>query len=177
MYKRQRQFLTQKAASQWTPQGPIIVVDSIDITTPPGERVQTDERSYQVRGSVIGTLQTGGSYVPERASYESTIEMQRENGEWRISDLPAGVVIERNELRNQYQPNSLYFMDKTGQALVSDRRWIYGGQDQLDTELITLLMQGPSEDLKPAASTAASEGAAFAGIEDGTYQFLSLIHI
>ena len=173
-YQAPRQFLTQKAASQWTPQGPIIVVDSIDITTPPGERVQTDERSYQVRGSVIGTLQTGGSYVPERASYESTIEMQRENGEWRISDLPAGVVIERNELRNQCQPNSLYFMDKTGQALVSDRRWIYGGQDQLDTELITLLMQGPSEDLKPAASTAASEGAAFAGIEDGTYQFTGM---
>lgn len=173
-YKTARQFMTEKTAAKWDPQGPIIIVDSIDITTAPEEEVKPDTRSYQVRGTVIGTLQTGGSYVPERASYESTIDLVREDDQWRIADLPEGVVIERNELRNQYQPTSLFFLAESGKALVSDRRWIFSGQNQLDAELITLLMEGPSKDLEPATRTAASSDATFAGIEDGTYQFTGM---
>ena len=74
-----------------------------------------------MHGTVVGALGTGGAYRPERGTYEATIELEQSGGEWRISSLPAGVVLERTELRNQYQPYNLYFFDAQGQEPVTDR--------------------------------------------------------
>ena len=171
-YEAARSFLTADAASRWSPQGDVLLVDAIDLTTVAGAS-ESDQRTFAVRGSVIGSL-AGGLYTPQTGTYEAEIEMTQVDGEWRIADLPSGVVIERTELRNQYQPQALYFFDRTGKALVKDRRWLYSGQNSLDVELITLLMQGPNRDLAPATRTVLPTSAEFVGVDDGTYTFTGL---
>lgn len=173
-YSAARSFMTEEAAGDWDPDQQVLIVDSLDIITNAEADSTEGGRSFNVRGSVIGTLSEGGSYTSENGGFEAQIHMTQVDGEWRISDLPEVVVIERTELRNRYQPHSLFFYEHTGQALESDRRWLSTGQESLDTELITLLLQGPAEELAPATMSVVPREANFGGIEDGVYHFTGM---
>ncbi|AGF71757.1 MtrAB system accessory lipoprotein LpqB [Corynebacterium halotolerans] len=168
-YQAARSYLTPEAAEEWNPSETTLVVDRVDLATQPGST--NERRSFNVRGAVIGRLGTGGAYEPENGVYEATIELEQQDGEWRIASLPDGVVFERTELRNRFQPQNVYFFDSAGQVLVGDRRWVYSGQRSLDTALITLMMEGPSRVMAPAVEQSLPPEAAFAGVTDGAYQF------
>ena len=164
-----RGFLTGSMASNWDDTASTLVLDRIDLNAEPG--ATEDSISYKVRGTVVGTLATGGVYTPENGEYEATMELNRVNGEWRISALPPGVVLERTELRNKFSPHELFFFAPTGKFLVRDRRWVYNGQPSLDTALLSLLMEGPQADLAPGVVDEIPPDAVFTGAEDGVYHF------
>ena len=168
-YEAARAYLTDGASAAWDPSGQTLVVDSIGMTTLPGSPV--GQRSYSVHGSVVGSVRQGGSYTPERGTYEATIDMEMVDGQWRISSLPEGVVLERTELRNQYQPYNLYFFDDDDRELVTDRRWVHSQRDTLASDLIGLLMEGPSERLLPALTSSLPSSASYTGEQDGAYTF------
>ena len=168
-YQVARSYLAKDTAQQWDPHESILVVNRIDLVTAAGST--SEQRTFNVRGAVVGRIAAGGAYEPEHGVYEATIEMVRTNGEWRIESLPSGVVLERTELRNQFQPQRLFFFDPTGQVLVSDRRWIYSGHQSLDSALVTLLVEGPSPSLEPGVRDVLPREATFAGVVDGTYHF------
>lgn len=171
-YRAARSFLTPEAAESWNPEESRRIVDVIELTSQ--NTSSGDQRAFTVRGSVIGSLASGGSYVPENSGYETTIRMEQVDGEWRITDLPDGVVFERTELRNHFQPLPVYFYRQTGSVLVTDRRWLFGSQNSLDAQLITLLLEGPSSRLAPATTSVVPDDAAFLGIEDGEYTFAGM---
>ena len=168
-YEAARAYLTDGASAAWDPSGQTLVVDSIGMTTLPGSPV--GQRSYSVHGSVVGSVRQGGSYTPERGTYEATIDMEMVDGQWRISSLPEGVVLERTELRNQYQPYNLYFFDEDDRELVTDRRWVHSQRETLASDLIGLLMEGPSERLLPALTSSLPSSASYTGEQDGAYTF------
>lgn len=168
-YEAARAFMTTDAARTWDPSAETLIVDRIGVTTVAGGTGV--RRSFSAHGNVVGVLGAGGAFRPERGSYEATIDMEQVGGEWRISSLPSGVVLERTELRNQYQPLNLYFFDNRGQELVTDRRWVYSRRETLPSALISLLMEGPSQRLQPALSSILPTGAAYLGTEDGAYTF------
>ena len=168
-YEAARAFLTPQASDAWDAQEETIIVDRLGVTTLPGG--QANRTYFNVHGNVVGILGQGGSYRPERGSYEATIEMELVAGEWRIASLPAGVVLERTELRNQYIPFNLYFFDGQGQELVTDRRWLFSRRETLPSALISLIMEGPSQRLQPAVASILPAGASYTGFEDGAYTF------
>lgn len=171
-HEASRAFLTEDANQVWQPQASTLIVDRIDLVTQAG--ATTEERTFAVRGNVIGQLASGGSYQVENGVYEAQIEMEQEDGEWRISSLPEGVVLERTELRNQYTPHNLYYFDPDGRMLIADRRWVYAGQESLDAVLISLMMEGPGANISPAVSFGLPAEATFNGIQDGVYKFSGL---
>lgn len=168
-YEAAYSFLTPAAQEVWDPDETTLIVDRIDLTTQPGATGQ--RRSFSVRGDVSGSLREGGSFFPETGVYEATIEMEQVDGEWRISSLPAGILLERTELRNQYQPYNLFFVGSSGEALIADRRWIYSGRESIDTVLMSMLAAGPNERLEPAIYAGLPDGANFSGKDGGVYQF------
>lgn len=168
-YEAARAYLTEGASAAWDPSGQKLVVDSIGMTTLPGSSV--GQRSYSVHGEVVGVVRSGGSYSPERGDYEATIDMEMVDGQWRISSLPEGVVFERTELRNQYQPYNLYFFDQDDRELVTDRRWVHSRRETLASDLIGLLMEGPSERLRPALTGSLPSSVSYTGEQDGAYTF------
>ena len=168
-YEAARAYLTEGASAAWDPSGQKLVVDSIGMTTLPGSSV--GQRSYSVHGEVVGVVRSGGSYSPERGDYEATIDMEMVDGQWRISSLPEGVVFERTELRNQYQPYNLYFFDQDDRELVTDRRWVHSRRETLASDLIGLLMEGPSERLRPALTGSLPSSVSYMGEQDGAYTF------
>lgn len=164
-----RAYLTSDAEPEWSPESGPLIVDRLYITAMAGG--DGSERAFQVRGRLLGHLAPGGAYVPENAEYEATIVMNREDGQWRISSLPDEVVIERTELLNHFEPHDLFFFDESSRVLVPDRRWVYSSEQSLDTVLITMLMDGPSEKISPAVREAAPATAEFVGRTDGAYNF------
>ena len=175
-YEAARAFLTGDARSAWDPRVQTLIVDNIGVTTLVGGA--GTKRSYSVHGDVVGELHDGGAFTPEHGSYEATLELELVDGEWRISSLPSGVVLERSELREHYQPYNLYFFDPAGNELITDRRWVVSRRESLPSALITLLTGGPSERLAPAVEesspahlTGENDAIAYAGMEDGAYTF------
>ena len=168
-YEAARSFLTSQAGEAWQPTETTLVVDRLSINTVAGGG--EGRRSFSVQGNVIGEIQSGGVFVPNRALYDATMELEQVDGEWRISSLPSGIVIERTEMRNKFQPHNLYFFDSTGTALVADRRWIYAERDSLTSELMSMLIDGPSERLRPATRVELPADAAYVGFEGGSYNF------
>lgn len=171
-YAAARAYLAPATAEQWDPSESTLIVDRLDVTTQAGS---TDEqRTFRITGSVIGSLREGGSYVPENSIYEANVRMELVQGEWRITSVPSGVVMERMELRNQYEPHNLYYFDPTHRVLVSDRRWLFAGAEQLDSALLSLLLAGPSEQIAPAVDPILVPDANFAGKSEGVYRFSGL---
>ena len=175
-----RGFLTDTARGAWDASGDVMVVDSLDIVTAPANKQSSkdNERAFTVRGTIIGRLKSGGAYVPENEGYEAVIYMKMQDDRWRVDGLPAGVVMERNEMRNHYAPQSLYFYKQSNDVLVPDRRWLYKGGEQSESTLITLLMEGPSASVAPATRRAAGENVTYAGYDrEQGYQFEGLVDL
>ncbi|MGV0423611.1 LpqB family beta-propeller domain-containing protein [Corynebacterium sanguinis] len=170
-YEGAKSFLSDAARQAWDPSASTIVVDRISVNTLASGG---DTQSFNVQGNVIGELRPGGSFIPARQGYEATMEVQRVDGQWRISSLPTGAVIERTEMRNRYQPFNLYFFNRDGTQLVPDRRWVFVERDTLETTLITLLLRGPSERVRTALKFDLPAEAAYTGVEDGAYTFTGL---
>ena len=175
-----RGFLTDTARGAWDASGDVMVVDSLDIVTAPANKQSSkdNERAFTVRGTIIGRLKSGGAYVPENEGYEAVIYMKMQDDRWRVDGLPAGVVMERNEMRNHYAPQSLYFYKQSNDVLVPDRRWLYKGGEESESTLIALLMEGPSASIAPATRRAAGEKVTYAGHDrEQGYQFEGLVDL
>ncbi|MDO5097594.1 MAG: MtrAB system accessory lipoprotein LpqB [Corynebacterium sp.] len=168
-YQQARSFLSDNIKQEWSPGPEIVVLDRIDMSSNPS--TDANSVSYTVTGTVVGTIAEGGAYNPSNDEYRATVTLSKADGEWRVSDLPNQVVVERTELRNRYTPKNLYFFDPSGTTLVSDRRWIYSGNKSLDSALISLLLADPSAVLRPGVLNEFPETTAFTGMEDGVYKF------
>lgn len=168
-YQASRAYLTENASRSWDPLVITRVLDRVDLNTQAG--ATENERRIVIRGTQVGTLGSGGVYQPENSDYAAEIVLRRVNDEWRIDQLPNGVVIERTEMRNHYSPHNVYFFDPSGDVLVGDRRWIFRDVQSLDSTLLTLLVAGPSQQLAPAVVNQLPGDASYVGFNERTYQF------
>lgn len=165
-----RMYLAPEAAATWDDsQGTTILRSIEDISS----TVSNDPNRiiFTVRGEKVGRLTGGGVYELEEGHFEEEYKMTKVDGEWRIEQLPPGVVLERATFRNSYQPYDLYFFEPTGRMLVSDRRWVYNQQTAVDTTLIRMLNDGPREALKPGVITDLKPETVYSGTRDGVHVF------
>lgn len=145
-----RQYLTPGVSEKWDDSASTTIVDKIDVL--PEQR--TDERAtFTIRANKVGQLERGGLYVAEEGSFETEIGLAKVDGEWRIDQLPAGVILDRTQFLNTYERKSLYFLDPSGSTVVPDSRWVSGTQGMAST-LIGLLIAGPNPALAPAVRNA-----------------------
>ncbi|MGB3369554.1 MAG: MtrAB system accessory lipoprotein LpqB [Rhodococcus sp. (in: high G+C Gram-positive bacteria)] len=144
-----RQFLTSAASSSWDDGAKTVIADKIDLLT--GPRTDT-EAQFTLRSNTVGLLAPGGDYQAGAGTVDSNIRMVQVDGEWRIDELPPGVVVDRSQFFSAYQRKSLFFVDPLGAALVPDVRWVSGGADQMANQLVQLLIDGPKPTLAPAVS-------------------------
>ncbi|MCQ4121444.1 MtrAB system accessory lipoprotein LpqB [Rhodococcus tibetensis] len=142
-----RQFLTPGVSGRWDDAASATIVDKVDVLP---ETRTTDRATYTIRANKVGQLEPGGLYVAEEGSFETKISLEMQGGEWRISELPSGVILDRAQFLNTYQRKSLYFLDPAGTTVVPDPRWVSGAQDQMAAQLMGLLIDGPKSALAPA---------------------------
>ena len=71
-----------------------IVVDKVDVLE---DSRSSDAAQYTIRSNRVGQLDQGGQYRAEQGSFETQVTLAREDGEWRIDELPSGVVMDRTQ--------------------------------------------------------------------------------
>ncbi|WP_420753557.1 MtrAB system accessory lipoprotein LpqB [Rhodococcus sp. O3] len=142
-----RQYLTPEMTSRWDDAASATIVEKVDVLP---ESRSGDRATYVIRATRVGFLEEGGLYRADQGPFEEKVTLVRTDGEWRIDDLPPGVVMDRPQFLNTYQRRSLFFVDPSGQTVVPDPRWIAGTQEQAASQLIELLVEGPKPSLEPA---------------------------
>lgn len=141
-----RQYLTPAASTRWDDAAGTVIVEKPDTLR---ESRGADSATYVIRARKVGELSADGSYRPsDGAMLENKIEMIRVGGEWRIDELPDGVVMDNAAFAKSYQRNALYFLDPNGTSLVPDLRWISTPPAQRTQRLLDLLLDGPQPALE-----------------------------
>lgn len=145
-----RQFLTGGANSKWDDAQSALVVDKIDVFF---ENRSADAARILVKAAKVGELSPDGVFKADDGTLEARFEMARENGQWRIDNLPAGVIMDRSQFLSVYHRESLYFVNYAGTALVPDPRWIAVRKEGMAAQLIAMLLAGPKAPLAPSVRT------------------------
>ena len=155
-----RQYLTGERARTWDDAASTVIVDKVDFLI---ESRDDDVANYTVRTNRVGELQSGGNYEAQEGSFEFKVRFDRVDGEWRIADIPDGVMLDRPLFFKSYKNVALYFLDPSGTTTVPDLRWIPSRQDQVAAQLIGLLLGGPKPALVPAVRTQLGENVSLIG--------------
>ncbi|MGY1498261.1 LpqB family beta-propeller domain-containing protein [Streptomyces sp. QTS52] len=170
-YETALKYLTARAAKQWRPDASTTVLDGGPTADPVrvGSRDETDDDyTSTLTGDRFATLDSQQSYEPADGKYRQTLHLTREkkSGQWRIDDLPQGIVMGKSDfLRNYTSVNKYYFASNTptesdGQPVsVADPVYVRKKVDPM-TQTVSSLLQGPSRWLGPVVRSSFPTGTA-----------------
>ncbi|NEA62186.1 LpqB family beta-propeller domain-containing protein [Streptomyces sp. SID12488] len=170
-YETALKYLTARAAKQWRPDASTTVLDGGPTADPVrvGSRDDTDDDyTSTLTGDRFATLDSQQSYEPADGKYRQTLHLTREkkSGQWRIDDLPQGIVMGKSDfLRNYTSVNKYYFASNTptesdGQPVsVADPVYVRKKVDPM-TQTVSSLLQGPSRWLGPVVRSSFPTGTA-----------------
>lgn len=149
-YAVARSYLTPAARSAWDPRAGVTICSSDQEITAAAPSEGIVSLSLQAVGQVdhLG-VRTVLASTSER---EIDVPLTQVDGQWRISDPPAGIFLSAQVFEILFTPGRLYFVDPRGQHLVPDVRWVVA-QEQA-TALLRRLGGGPVPFLRDAVTSA-----------------------
>lgn len=150
-----RQFLTSRARSSWQTDSAatpvVILADGFTTSVDPDQPAQ-----ITVKGTEAGSLDPDHAFhAGTPTPYTVTLHLAKEDGQWRITDPPASLIIAQSDFGRAFRPRTIYFLDSTGTVVVPDVRYVVDGSSPVNRagRLIALLLRGPSALLLGAART------------------------
>ncbi|MGW0665224.1 LpqB family beta-propeller domain-containing protein [Streptodolium elevatio] len=160
-YQTAKKYLTPQAAEKWKPEAGIKIVEK----TPsayigPGPTAEDTSAIVDVKSKQVGSVDDQLAYEPRPApAPEDKVELKvvkNQDGQWRIEDLPDGVILSRADFERVYRPVNMYwFVDNDGesaasrdQLLVPDPVYLRS-RNALATTLVRKLLQGPNKWIAP----------------------------
>lgn len=153
-----RKFLTARASDEWDPRARVTVYP---------QRGSGPEVAPQEDGSVVvtvpveATVDEAGRYTeaaPGSLDTELVFELARDtSGQWRISALPDGVLMDAGNFEVLYRAVPVYFASQDRSHLVPDLRWF--ATAKTPTLAVSALLWGSSPWLRDAVVSGAPEGA------------------
>ena len=148
-----RRFLAPEAGS-WDDRARLTVIDGQFDTVPaPGAQDPgTGVTTIRIRGTAIGHVTSSGSFEPEQSVFQQDVTVVRREGQWRISGLPAGVVVPLSIFRDNYRAVRTWFVDPVRRLAVADLRYVPSVPARAQAaRVVELLLAGPSGALLGAA--------------------------
>ncbi|MER5935567.1 LpqB family beta-propeller domain-containing protein [Streptomyces sp. NPDC002054] len=168
-----RQYLTAEAAKSWKPGSKVTVLSS-GLGRSPEKPDKLDKQPeaprFKLTGDKVATVDERNAYQPEPGGvpFEQHLQLVREGNEWRISELPDGLVLSESDFQRIFLPvNKYYFASGT---LVADPVYVRQRTDpdsRMDkmTQTVQSLLDGPSKWLGPVVSSSFPTGTA---LKEGT---------
>lgn len=151
-YEVARKFLSSGFRKEWNPRTSVLIRSGAPVIT------STDSNTMEYAFTTSAQLDALGAYTTDAAATQRLkFSLVQENGQWRISQAPNGIVLAESTFLTIFAKHSLYFYDLSLQHLVPDQRWFPGGTTA--TRIVTALLAGPPDWLK---------GAVVSQIPDGT---------
>lgn len=163
-----RSYLTPSLAQTWSPEEEITIYRSdFKISSTP------TEGELQLQVEVAGYIDAAGirRNVGPGTTESMTVQMEQVQGEWRVAEIPNGIMISTADAENLLQAHELYFYSSSYLYWVPDVRWFVNRQG-IATNIVKALINGPAPYLQGAVTSAFPENAALAvesvPIESGT---------
>ena len=151
-YKVARQFLSSAFASKWDARNGVIV------RTGGFSFTQVDATTMVYSTNTQAVVDASGAYTelttPQPQSL--TFKFVQEQGQWRISQAPNGIVLSEGTFRTIFSPQTLYFLDPALKNLVPDLRWFPSGTAA--TRIVGALLAGPPPWLQGAVTSVFPDG-------------------
>ncbi|SHK57556.1 Sporulation and spore germination [Pseudonocardia thermophila] len=151
-----RRFLTQEAGQDWNDGAALTVLEGQIDTVPVITGAQAPgTATVRIRGTKVGRLvpQTG-AFEADVGQYSSDLQLVQRDGQWRISRLPAGVVVGLDEFRSNYKAVPVWFVDPARRRVVSDLRYLPVVPSRTQpARVVDMLLAGPSAALSGAAAS------------------------
>lgn len=149
-----REYLTAQASEKWNPDERVLIDDST-------------QRVFVVGDSRVELSVTPNAYVDDVGVYSSDFRSEKAHlsfdfvhdhtGQWRISGLPGGVVVESSMFTTVYEQHVLYFYTQDFEVLVPDVRWFPYRVPVSVTRAVRALISGPSAWLQSGVVSALPE--------------------
>ncbi|MEN9751410.1 MAG: hypothetical protein RLZZ600_457 [Actinomycetota bacterium] len=155
-WKIARQYLTTSFARSWDPRAAVIIdggTRRVDGTSDSGFTIDTD---VQAHVDAEGNYTTSRDITPTSFRFGFT----QENGQWRISSGPNGIIMDAAAFPRVFSATPLFFYLSGTSTLVPDMRW-FPARVSTSTRVIKALIQGPSTWLSATGgvTTAIPQGA------------------
>ncbi|WP_111492384.1 LpqB family beta-propeller domain-containing protein [Peterkaempfera bronchialis] len=158
-YTTAKEYLTDDQARRWRPEAKVVV-----LTGNPAVRLGTvgDARAQvTVEGSRMAELDANKAFRPKDGVFHASFTFKKVGGEWRISRLPDGLIVNETNFRNVYERVNRYFFAAADPSLPSARApmlvpdpiYLRRRIDPL-SEAAKALAAGPSRWLAPAVTSA-----------------------
>lgn len=155
-----REFLAPALQRSWRPAAGV----SIDAGTETrvlsssvaADAVEDAESAdVQVRLDLVAIVDEAGAYAEAPGSSPTMFALERmDDGEWRITQAPDGIVIDQPRFANVFEGYPLQYFDGGWSRLVPDVRWFPRRQSPATTVTQALIDGAPSPWLDPAVQTA-----------------------
>ncbi|KTR75431.1 hypothetical protein NS234_15540 [Microbacterium oxydans] len=155
-----RDFLAPSLQRSWSPSAGVSIDIGPDTRTvtssvPDDEVEDADTAEVQVTLDLVASVDDSGGYAEAVGSSAVAFTVQRmENGEWRITQAPDGVVIDETRFTKVFEGYPLQYFDLGWSRLVPDMRWFPRRQSPATTVTRALIGGAPSEWLDPAVQNA-----------------------
>ena len=149
-YAIARQYLADTFAEVWNPDESAIVRTGIPVISP---GLVADTLQYTFTSKAI--VDASGIYSePPPAQQTFQYAFVQEDGEWRISEAPNGIILSQSSFDVVFTQQALYFFDPSYQYLVPDVRW-FPARATVTTRIVRELLAGPAGWLQPGAVVSA----------------------
>lgn len=155
-----REFLAPSLKRSWAPSAGVSIdagpeARTLSSTVPEDEVEEADTAEVQVQLDLVASVDGAGAYsnAPGDSRVPFTLE-RMDDGEWRITQAPDGVVIDETRFPRVFEGYPLQWFDASWSRLVPDMRWFPRRQSAATTVTQALVSGTPSEWLDPAVQTA-----------------------
>jgi hypothetical protein len=154
-YAVARQYLSREARASWQPTDGVVVYS----TAAALDFQQVTDTQVSVTLPVVATVDSGGRYTEgfPGAEQGAVFDLVQDSaGQWRISGLNDGVLLSEPFFYSAYRATALYFLTPARDMLVPEVRWF--PQRNVATYAVRALLEGPSQWLRDAVTTAFPDG-------------------
>ena len=145
------------AGASWSADKGIIVFAE------PSRVVRTDRNTVVVHARRVGVLGAHGVYRVDPGNVARRFAVTHRGGDWRISNLPPGVLLSSDDAGRVLQPAALYFLTPEGDRVVPQPVLESPQEPGLATTLMRGLLAGPNPLLAPGVRTAVPRGTSLVG--------------
>ncbi|OIK27209.1 LpqB family beta-propeller domain-containing protein [Streptomyces malaysiense] len=170
-YDTARKYLAKDAARTWRPERSTTVLangPSIETDCRAGSREAANSVTCVLTGTRVATVDAQQAYQPAAGTYRKKVHLTRDgkSGQWRIDELPDGVVMGKSDFQRNYTSvDKYYFASGTsvGSArepvAVADPVSVRSKVDAM-TQMVRSLLSGPSSWLAPVVRSSFPTGTA-----------------
>ena len=123
------------------------------------ESLSGSRSSVHFTAESVGVLTSSGAFLPAARRLSENYELRRVDGQWRLSRVPAGVLLTPRDLARVYRPVRTYGFNPSGSLLVAEPGFVASDRAGLAGAALHALLTRWNEDANPklaAARTLAS---------------------